>query len=261
MTTFGSKPSLRVRKQAALRVIAGESSAMEEARKLGISDRSIRRSVEEERAKMEKAKPAPDAVSPTAEVPSGNAAVPGETPTPDTKTTYQAALEAAGVTEEKPATAADLEAARLAGSKEDQEFCLSTLSFAKAATVTGGAKLLGLDEDDPVVQEEKRLRSFTKVAIQENAGELAPELRKVMKNGIWAVVGCLAAEVVLSGLTIWGLAKKRGLVRKRVKPPPPPEEKPAPPPPPVPSTGTSSSGFKGVPGAPPPFPGAPEVAA
>lgn len=196
------------RREAALRILTGQSTQGAEARRAGVSKARMSQIAAEARSEIEGA--APTAPAPPSPPPAG---APAAKPS-----VVEDALRAAGIRKEEdnPLTPGDLaKAAEKAAQapEEDYKLCLSIFGGSKAAIVGGACKVLRLP--DRIADEAAGLRRETKEVLKENAAQLAQEFRKSVGGGNLRVVyGFLAGDLALTGLGLY-LAWREERERKR----------------------------------------------
>lgn len=219
------KVSAKEKGFAAARVIAGRSTAAEEAEKLHVSPQIVRAWVREQRAQPPEENPTsvPPSLQgsgPATAPGSSNPGAPGAEPVPEASPLDRARA-AAGIHGQPGAgsaappplpTAEQLRAADQA----DKDLVIETAVALKA----GGLKMLaaraGLPEDDPDLEKISGLTPIAATALQANAGWIAPIIREKVQGKI-ALVIALGIEAVLTFAAFKSILEARGLLKKKKK--------------------------------------------
>jgi hypothetical protein len=223
------KVSGAVRERAVIRCLAGQSSPTEEGRRLGVRRQTVHEWIKEfKEARPEEASkimadagaPAPVSPRPGPETSPSAPGAPSPAVAPDDvvpggadpgKARLEAARSAAGV------SASELVADAAASAKvDDASFCCETLAGFKTAGVYLGATVQGIPSDEPALPKIAKLSDMARGVIAQNAGWLAPMLRK--QSGPEMLYGILALEAVLAFMGLRRLA-----ARYRPTPAPAPE--------------------------------------
>ena len=189
------KLTAKQRRNAALRVAAGQSSEVEEAARLGVHRSTVSREVAKLAEESKSATTSATQQKATGATPAGK-----EEAKPE-KTPLEVAREAAQGTPTKEASAAIAQAGL-----DDAKFCVETLQNYKSAGVYLVAQFSGVPSNDSTLQQLAPLSEMSKGAIAQNASWLAPLLRQQgSKETLYVILGI---EAFLAYMMIRTLAQK-----------------------------------------------------
>ncbi len=182
-------PSQRTKMISRLR--AGESKVQEEARRYRISERQVRRLLEEAGGK----EPGPETETPEENAKSETAQTSGK---PPESPKIEEALRDVG--ELNPA-ASHLPPA-VDARAEDEKLALETVQGTKSAAVTiAGSMLLAIPDSDPILARSSQLTSFGKAAVIANAPWLADQIRKNV-GGPYLLAVMLGLDVLVTVVSL-----------------------------------------------------------
>lgn len=203
-------------------VLSGKATVAEVAKRLECSERAVQRAVQSAKKDLDKqTKPVQE----------------GGTPGADKG---RKALEDAGIVppEKKPDAIKpdEIIPPEVVKDLDDYEFCLATIKTSKGSGIQVLCMFLGMDPNGPDVKKLIELGLPAKVAIKENAKELATEMRKLVKGNLQMVYGALVIDSLVTAFAMLALAKLAAADRraKKAAEPPKPKPKPKDPPPPAP---------------------------
>lgn len=204
------KLTKKERREAALRILTGKSTQVDEARAAGVTKARMHQVVAEAKAEIE-ASAAAAAPAPAADPP------PGAPPAAEKPSAVDEALRAAGIKkDEKPLTPEDLKKAAATVPVEDEKLVMSLFAGGKAYLVGGACEILGLQK---YADQAAALRPATREVIKENVAELAADFRKSVGGNLNVVYAFLAGDLVLTGLALFVAWRKE---RKKAPAAPPP---------------------------------------
>jgi len=180
--------SARAKAASVARVRSGQATIADEARRLGVDERSVRRYLEAAPAPgSEAAQAAPGAV--------GTPAVPEDNPR------LEEVLREAGDATAAPSPAA----AAAAALEDDRRLALESIRGIKAVAVSGLALLYNVPLEDGVITKAAALSAQAEMMIVANATYLADLMRRNVGGPY-----LLAAVLAFDGILAWSLVSRRG---------------------------------------------------